>query len=72
MRKEAAQPPRIGLTDGTNSIEFGNAEELSNFMQKFGNGYEEACGINLPIDSLGEIAKRLWVLADKILWVLVP
>jgi hypothetical protein len=73
-RKDAEHTPIVGLSNGTNHIEFKNAEDLSDFVRKLkiSNGHMEPSWINLPIDTIGEFVKTLEVLALKILWVLEP
>jgi hypothetical protein len=73
-RKDAEHTPIIGLSNGTNHIEFKNADDLSDFVRKLkiSNGQTEPCWINLPVDTLGEVVRALEELALKILWVLEP
>lgn len=58
------EPPLIGINDGINSLEFGNAEDLSNFML-------EPKGMNLPTESMEEVALGLALLATKLQWILI-
>lgn len=61
----------VGISDGTNFIDFKNAEDLSDTIQDINaTPAIQPKGMNLPIESIGEITDVLTSLATKMLWVL--
>jgi hypothetical protein len=70
-RKGIVKLPMIGISDGTNFIDFKNAEDLSDTIREINaTPAIQPKGMSLPIEAIGEIIVALALLALKIQWVL--
>src|SRR5271157_3867820 len=59
-RRGIIKPPMIGISDGSNFLDFQNAEDLSNYIWEINaNQAIQSNGINLPIEAVEEITIAL-------------
>lgn len=70
--KSGTKPSMIGISDGSNFIDFKDANDLSDTIQDINaTPTLQPKGINLPIESIKEITDALSLLARRLLWVVV-